>query len=112
MQLRNVIEKAFQKLGYTIIHFNNKPSANGVDCWVQNKGRRPLSVEIKRVRKHQKGQLRVDPVSKPRRNDDLIAIVINPEYVLIEPMKDHLMACSNMGTRQLTVLGGYDGILT
>jgi len=88
--MRYVIEKAFSNIGFEVIHFNDKPNANGVDCWVKKQTGKPLSVEIKRVRinKSSHGQLQVEPVSKPRLSDDLIAIIFNDNYVLIEPMEE------------------------
>ena len=108
MELKELIEREFSALGFNLIYFNTPPSANGVDCWVQKSGKRPLSVEIKAVRKQKKGIFQTDPVSKCRKNDDLIAIVINPEYVLIEAMQDHLKCCSPKGTRQFTLLNKGD----
>lgn len=107
---KTCISKSFEALGFSVLYWNDKPSANGVDCWVQKNNGRPLSVEVKLIREHSAGSMRCDPVSKARTNDDLIAIIVNPAYVLIEPMKDHLKACSPKGTRQLTLIfnGHYD----
>lgn len=63
-----------------------------------------MSVEVKRARRKKNNSAEVDPVSNPRKNDDLIAIIINDKYVLIEPMEHHLKACSSKGTRPLTKL--------
>ncbi len=102
---KKLITDVFENLGFSVIHFNNYKNANGVDLWVQRPGHRPLSVEIKKVRKYIDGSSQVDAVSKPRRKDDIIAIIFNKKYVLIEPMKDHLRNCSKIkGTRQFTIL--------
>ncbi len=71
---------------------------------VKKKGKRPLSVEIKTIRRFKNGSAKTDAVSKPRLNDDLIAIVFNTEYVLIEPMEHHLKSCGPKGTRAFTKL--------
>lgn len=102
--LKEIIDRAFTALGFKMIHFNTPMSANGVDCWVQREGRKPLSVEIKRARKQTRGMVQVEPVLKNRQGDDLVAIIMNSEYVLIEPMKDHLKCCSPKGTRQFTIM--------
>jgi hypothetical protein len=102
--MKPLLESFFQKLEYKVIYYNEKPSANGVDCWVSKNNGRPKSVEIKKSRKLKNGMVQIDPVSLPRKNDDLIAIIINQNYVLIEPMADHLKCCSTKGTRQMTLL--------
>lgn len=98
------IEREFAAIGFNVIHWNEKPSANGVDVWVQKNQQRPLSVEVKQARHQKNGCVQVEPVSSVRRKDDLIAIILNTEYVLIEAMQDHLKTCSPKGTRQMTLL--------
>lgn len=93
----------FSRLGFRVIHFGETPSTNGVDMWVQKRGR-PISVEVKKVREKESGIWGVDPVSPNRRKDDLVAIIVSSEYVLIEAMSDHLKCCSPKGTRQFTIL--------
>ncbi len=97
------IENAFISLGFSFHYLPENKNANGPDLWVEPKKGRPLSVEIKHSRVLKNGTIQVPPVSPMRRNDDLIAIVIN-DYVLIEPMKDHLKSCSPNRTRQLTLM--------
>lgn len=104
--MNKLIQDHFKKIGFDVIFYNDKPSANGVDCWVKSINKKPLSVEIKKARKQKNGCFQVDPVSKPRLNDDLIAIIINEDYVLIESMEDHKKCCSQKGTRQMTILCG------
>jgi hypothetical protein len=104
--MNTLLKQAFASLGLDIIHFPNNKQINGVDLWVQRKGGRPLSVEIKQARKQRNGCVQVDPVCPDRRKDDLVAIILSSQYVLIEPLKDHLLACSPKGTRQLTLLLG------
>lgn len=101
---QTILTEFFSYLDFRIIHLGSHPESNGVDMWVQKLGQRPLSVEIKKARIMRHGIAQVDPVSKNRRGDDLIAIIINKKYVLIEPMSDHLKACSPGGTRQFTIL--------
>jgi hypothetical protein len=104
--MKEILEKYFSQIGLSVIHINSPSSANGVDLWVKREGGRPLSVEIKKARKDKCGTVKVDPVLNKRRNDDLIAIIINDKYVLIEPMSDHLKCCSRTGVRMLTLLCG------
>lgn len=101
---RDLLTEYFSFIGFNILHFNLPKESNGVDLWVRKNGR-PLSVEVKKVRKQKNGCFQVDPVCKNRKNDDLIAIIVGSDYVLIEPMKDHLSACSPKGTRQFTWIG-------
>lgn len=101
---KEIVTREFAALGFSVLHWNDHPSNNGVDCWVQKNKGRPLSVEVKLLRKQKSGMVQCDPVSKGRASDDLIAIIMNTEYVLIEPMRDHLKACSPKGTRQFTLL--------
>ena len=98
------VSSQFLKLGFKLLHSNKKPSTNGPDMWVIKDGRKPLSVEIKIARKKINGCIATEPVSKARIGDDLIAVIFNKDYVLIESMKDHLRNCSPKGTRAFTVL--------
>jgi len=102
--VRDLVTREFAALGFSMLHFNDKPNANGPDCWVHKEGKRPLSVEIKRARRMKNKTLQVECIHKSRASDDLIAIIFNTEYVLIEPMKDHLKSCSPKGTRQFTIM--------
>lgn len=104
MTIDDVIKKTFNSLGYKILYVNEKPSANGVDLWVIKDGCRPKSVEIKKVRRQKTGAYQVDPVQKNRVNDDLIAIIVNDKYVLVDDMQNHIACCSTKGTRQFTKL--------
>ncbi len=100
------LKEEFAVLGLKIIHSPRSINCNGPDLWVQRKSGRPLSVEVKKVRRLKNKTVQVPSVERSRRNDDLIAIICNSEYILIEPMKDHLKCCSTKGTRQLTLLLG------
>lgn len=102
----DILRPHFAALGFEIIHFGESKNANGPDMWVRKTGGRPMSVEVKKVTKKPNGQVATDPVGTPRRNDDLIAIICTPQYVLIEPMRDHLKACGPKGHRALTTLLG------
>lgn len=104
-EMRDLIEREFAALGFSLIWFNNTPNANGPDAYVQkqNKKNRPMSVEIKKLKINNKTKAAsVDPVSLPRRGDDFIAIIINSEYVLIQPMKEHLLLCGKQGFRPMS----------
>lgn len=102
--LISLIESTFNHLNYKIIYVNSKINANGPDLWVIKDNKRPLSVEIKIARNTKKTTYAVEPVSIARQKDDLIAIVLNENYVLIEEMKHHLLACSKKGFRQFSTL--------
>lgn len=101
---KEAVERTFTFLGFKLIFFNMKSQSNGPDMYIQKEKQRPLSVEIKCTRVQPGGQLQCEAVSDPRRKDDLIAIIINSNYVLIEPMVDHLKCCSKKGTRQFTIM--------
>lgn len=99
-----LISESFERLGYKIIYWNEKSNANGPDCFVQKDNKKPKSVEIKNIKINKVTKaISIPKVSTPRRNDDFIAIVLN-DYVLIEPMKDHLKLCSKDGSRAITGL--------
>lgn len=102
--MRELLEQKFLELGFKIVFWNEKANANGPDLVVQKGKKRPLTVELKKVRASGNGSFVVDPVLKSREKDDLIAIVLNEKMVLIEPMQDHLKCCSPKGTRALTIL--------
>lgn len=99
-----VVKKSLTSIGFTFLCAGKTRSENGVDLWVTNKESRPISVEIKLARDKENGTTQVDPVSLKRQQDDLMAIIISPDYVLIEPMRDHLSACSKTGVRSITVM--------
>lgn len=100
-----VIRREFAALGFGVIYWNDIPNSNGVDCYVQKGHRRPLSVEIKTLKKNKKTlAISVEPIGKDRQGDDLIAIIINEEFVLIEPMSHHLKCCGPKGHRSMSML--------
>lgn len=101
VKVEDKVYSAFKKLGLKCIGFGHK-NANGPDCYAVGENI-SYKVEIKTVKKMTNGALQVLPVEKNRINDDLIAIVIN-DYVLIEPMKDHLKLCSKQGYRAISGL--------
>ena len=105
-EIKELLSANFKKLGFKVIHFNTHEFKNGVDLWVQKDNGRPLSVEIKIARRQKNNCYQVDPVQPKRKSDDLIAIILNSEYVLIESMQDHIKCCSTKGTRQFTLLCG------
>lgn len=87
---------SLRKMGFHCTQERNK-NANGTDLFAI-KDNYVLSVEIKKASK-------VKNVYRTRRvtrlNDDLIAIVFPFDYVLIEPMRDHLKVCNKQGDRFL-----------
>lgn len=102
----DLIKREFAALGFDAFAFNKTETTSGPDCWVRkSKDARPFSVELK-VARRQGNRIRVDRVERERQHDDFIAIILNNEYVLIEPMADHLKLCSQKGTRSLTIFSG------
>lgn len=93
------IKQAFDALGFSVLSVGKK-NANGPDMWILKNGL-PKSVEIKVASRTPSGSLQVHPVEPNRMQDDLIAIQIN-DYILIEPMRDHLKLCAPKGYRTLT----------
>ena len=105
---KELIESEFSRLGFSILFYNETPTSKGVDCVVQKGKSRPLNVEIKTIKINKKAKsCSVKPIGRLRAKDDLIAIIINSKYVLIEPMKDHLKSCGPKGHRPLSLL--YSG---
>jgi Holliday junction resolvase len=102
-QTRSKLLATLNELGFSSLGFS-KQTANGPDLFV-TKGIKAFSVEIKSTRKTERGSIQVSPVEKNRRGDDLIAITFPSGYVLVEPMADHLKACTSKGYRTLTILG-------
>lgn len=99
------MERAFAQLGFKIIFFNDVNNANGVDMYVQaHTNKRPLSVEIKKASYQRASKsLRVEPVLHSRKGDDLVAILVKGDYVLIQSMEEHLKCCNKSGYRNLTI---------
>lgn len=94
------VRKTLKVLGFKCTK-PRKKNANGVDLFAV-KDDYVLSVEIKKADKGKNvNVLRVRGVSEPRKNDDLIAIVLPCGYVLLEPMQDHLKLCNKQGDRFL-----------
>lgn len=89
-------------IGFELLRIG-KTNENGPDIWAVKDGR-PYSVEVKHVKPQRTRCAQVRPVEHARKRDDLIAIVFPNSYVLVEPMKDHLMACSAKGYRNITGL--------
>lgn len=94
-----LVERTFRRMGFKCLPKQHK-NANGPDL-VITKGACSYTVEIKNLKITERGSLQVPPISIPRKNDDLIAIIISREYALIESMKDHLRLCTEKGYRTL-----------
>lgn len=96
------VKKYLKLLGYRTTTPKH-PNCNGSDLFAISDNY-VLSVEIKSVDKKSNGNVfRVRGVSKPRKEDDLIAIVFPSGYVLIEPMRDHLKCCNKQGDRFINI---------
>lgn len=98
--------ESFERLGFEVIYYSGIKNTNGPDAWVKKPSGKPMSVEIKSARRGKNGCWVVNPVSEPRRKDDLIAIRCGGKYFLVESMEDHLKCCSRSGQRQMTKLLG------
>ena len=57
--------------------------------------------EVKTLIKKQCGSWQADKVELARRSDDFVCVV-HGKYLLIEPMRDYLKACSLSGCRSFT----------
>ena len=101
LRINALVKAAFWSLGFEAFDMGH-PSANGPDLYIEKKGR-CFSVEVKTARLRSDSGPLVYPVERNRRKDDFIAIVVR-DYVLIEPMADHLRACSRSGYRTLSKL--------
>jgi len=88
--------KTLELMGYTILT-KAKKTANGPDLHIQ-KDDVIFRVEVKPARPVARS-MAVHPVEEYRKHDDLIAIEFPSGYVLVEPMKDHLLACAPSGSR-------------
>ncbi len=97
-----LVTEYFSYLGMTVVYSVKNQSENGPDMFVRKGKGRPLSVEIKLARKNKKTTAVTDSVSSHRVHDDLIAIIISSDYVLIQPMKEHLLLVGPKGTRPFT----------
>ena len=96
----DLVIKTLKKMGYKTTDKRDR-NRNGSDIYAIANDR-VLSVEIKRaVAGKGLNVLRVRKVEMGRRGDDLIAIVLPSNYVLVEPMRDHLLACNKTGDRFL-----------
>ncbi len=93
--------KTLKSMGYKTTKPRDK-NANGVDIFAIKEDR-VLSVEVKHAKKPklEGNVLRVRGVEENRKKDDLIAIVLPCGYVLVEPMKHHLLCCNKQGDRFL-----------
>jgi Holliday junction resolvase-like predicted endonuclease len=91
-----LVIKALKKMGFKTTKPRHK-NANGSDLFAI-KDNYVLSVEVKKATKI-KNVFRTRRVT--RTHDDLIAIVFPFDYVLIEPMRDHLKCCNKGGDRFL-----------
>lgn len=87
------VAREFKRLGYKTTKPRHKNSS-GVDIFAI-KDDYVFSVEVKHAKRiKNRNALRVRMVEPNRKRDDLIAIVFPSGYVLIEPMKDHLLCCN------------------
>lgn len=88
---------ALKKMGYQILSV-------GFDSAVEptlhvKKDEMIFRVEIKEASVLNRKMV-VNILEDVRRNDDLICIVFPSRYVLIEPMKNHLLCCNDDGRRE------------
>lgn len=86
----------FRALGHAV---ERNATGFGPDLVLDGKTR----VEVKKVGLHS-GSYRVGRVRAKRRNDDLIAFVLLPDKIVVEPMAAHLAVCQTDGQRTVTRL--------
>ena len=103
---RLLAKKYFEDKGYSV-RTSLKEGRKGVDIYVITDDN-IFSVEVKQAlmnkRKDHTGCWFVPPVSQERIHDDLIAIVLPNQEIIIEQMKDHLAACSKNGEKYIITL--------
>lgn len=90
----------FILLGYDVLPVD----CHGPDL-VLTRGQERLTCEVKSVTKYDvngKDFYFVSPVYRGRRVDDLMAMVFDDGFILVQPMKEHLAECSKTGRRNLT----------
>lgn len=95
------VERHLKFLGYTEIQLTR---FRGPDIKCKSPDGVSLTIEVKSTSRSG-AYWCVGRVSQPRRSDDLIAIVLPNEKVLMEPMREHLSKCHGSGsTRCITLL--------
>jgi hypothetical protein len=102
MSSHEIAARTLRRMGFKVVHVG-KTNANGPDLWCLDRQGRAVSVEVKTTRLLREGVWQVPPCDTAGKTCNLIAIVF-PKYVLVEPMEDHLRACSPQGYRGLSRL--------
>lgn len=98
--MKNIVA-ALKRAGFKTLGAEKHKNANGPDLYAIRNDR-VYTVEVKQARIQRQDCAQVHPVEPNRRNDDLIAIGFPSGNVLIEPMQDHLRACSEKGWRSIS----------
>lgn len=99
---REIVAKKLESLGYRVLGLSKKETENGVDLFAV-KDEVFFSIEVKRAGEHN-DSIRVPKVSHNRKNDDILAVVLDMKYVFFFEMKEHLSLCAKDGTRCITKL--------
>lgn len=93
-----IAAKFFKSMGYSV----EQASCQGPDLTLTMGGIK-LTCEVKYAGKQKdRNSWRVAPVFPNRRSDNLIAIVLPDDSVIVQPMSYHLACCSNCGSRSVT----------
>lgn len=98
------VEKFYKNMGWNVeINKGN----GGPDLICTKNGERIL-VEVKTILKQgPTGKFVVTKVKPNRMKDDFVAMVWNNEYIIIEPMNQHLSKCAPTGDRSITKEYGH-----
>jgi hypothetical protein len=99
MNIDDLTVKEIKRFGFKPLKAG-KRNANGPDL-TAIKNNRAYTIEIKRARVTKRGSIQVPPVEKNRIHDDMIAIVLPNERVLLGSMEDHMNLCTPKGYRTI-----------
>lgn len=97
----HIARKYFERLGFEV----EMTKIRGPDL-ICKKGNAVLNVEVKRMiddGRIKRKTYRITPVKRNRIKDDYVAIIFGENVHLVQPMKDHLAACSPSGCRRISL---------
>jgi hypothetical protein len=94
-----IVKRLLKKMSFKPLA-QSDGTKSGADIWALKNGK-VYSIEVKKAKPQNGNNFQVRPVEPNRKKDDYIAVVFPSGYVLFEPMKDHVSACSLKGTRNI-----------
>lgn len=101
----HMARELFESLGFSV----EMTTKNGPDL-IATLGDSKIKIEVKTALKRPAGGWGVGKVHGERKLDDIIAIVFPTGLIHLEKMSDHLMRCSESGSRPLSYLLDQDRI--